>query len=315
MNNILSDESPQLVVINGDLITGENTYLANATHYVDQIVPPIVSRHLPWASTYGNHDSDVNLSPTALFQREKLWSNSLTQAMVADEVNGITNYYLPVYPSSGGSTPAMILWFFDSRSGKYFQTGAARPDYVSQAVVDWFQSTRDSLNAQYGSTIPSLAFVHIPTQSMLAFQQTGVSPTKEPGINDDIIGHQDGSDPYQGLDMPFMQALLNTQGLISVFSGHDHGDDWCFRWEGTLPTNNLQGNGLHQCFGRHTGYGGYGTWTRGSRQILVTESQLAQGAVQTWNRLEDSRIVGAVTLNSTYGQDDYPTVPDDSTGN
>ncbi|KAI7590558.1 hypothetical protein KC316_g3321, partial [Hortaea werneckii] len=62
MNTILDAESPQLVVLNGDLITGENTFLENSTSYIDQIVAPLVQRDLPWASTYGNHDSDFNIS-------------------------------------------------------------------------------------------------------------------------------------------------------------------------------------------------------------------------------------------------------------
>jgi len=53
MNTVLDNESPQLVVLNGDLITGENTYLSNSTYYVDRIVQPMIQRGLPWASTYG----------------------------------------------------------------------------------------------------------------------------------------------------------------------------------------------------------------------------------------------------------------------
>lgn len=53
MNSVLDSESPQLVVLNGDLITGENTYLFNSTYYVDRIVQPMVQRGLEWASTYG----------------------------------------------------------------------------------------------------------------------------------------------------------------------------------------------------------------------------------------------------------------------
>ena len=59
MNTVLDTESPQLVVLNGDLITGENTYRENSSDYVDSIVRPMVERGLPWASTYGNHDSQV----------------------------------------------------------------------------------------------------------------------------------------------------------------------------------------------------------------------------------------------------------------
>ena len=72
---------------------------------------------------------------------------------------------------------------------------------------------------------------------------------------------------------------------------------------------NLTGNGINLCFGRHSGYGGYGTWTRGSRQILLSEETLGN-SLETWIRLEDGSISGKVTLNSTYGIDQYPAVND-----
>lgn len=54
MQAVLEYEPPELVVLNGDLITGENTFKANATDYVDMIVAPLVKAGLPWASTYGS---------------------------------------------------------------------------------------------------------------------------------------------------------------------------------------------------------------------------------------------------------------------
>ena len=122
MNVILDNESPQLVVLNGDLITGENTFLANSTTYVDEIFRPLVQRNLTWASTYGNHDSDYNLSRAAILAKEKTYSGSLTQSMVTGTNAGVSNYYLEVYSSDTTKTTLdLILWFFDSRGGNYYQ--------------------------------------------------------------------------------------------------------------------------------------------------------------------------------------------------
>lgn len=54
MRTVLDNESPQLVVLNGDLITGEDTLRENSTDYVDKIVALLVEASLPWASTYGS---------------------------------------------------------------------------------------------------------------------------------------------------------------------------------------------------------------------------------------------------------------------
>lgn len=141
INAVLDAESPQLVILNGDLITGENTYLANSSLYVDEIVRPLVQRGLTWASTYGNHDRDFNLSTQAMLERERVYPNSRTDSMVHSPGAGVTNYYLPVFSSDETeSTPELILWFFDSRGGNHFQeldesgNEIPYPGYVDDSV-------------------------------------------------------------------------------------------------------------------------------------------------------------------------------------
>lgn len=243
MNSILDDESPQLVVINGDLITGENTYKHNSSDYVDKIVAPLVERDLLWASTYGNHDSDFNLSREAILAKEQQYPNALTHSMVRGRLAGVSNYYLPVYASRPTSytgskveIPALILWFFDSRGGNYYQEledgePVPQPNWVDQSVVDWFEKTKAALIKHYGKIIPSLAFYHIPINAMLAEQRLGIDAQREPGINDDNPLAQQGQASGQGevsgstfnytsQDGPFMKSLIKTEGLMATFSGH-----------------------------------------------------------------------------------------------
>lgn len=332
LNKVLDADPPDLVVMNGDLITGENGFLENSTVYIDMMMQPLLKRNLPWASTYGNHDYQYNLSAEAILKREHQWPNSRTQQMVHSRDAGVSNYYLPVYPHNCKQKPcgpSLILWFFDSRGGHYYQRKDAKgelmeqPNWVDYSVVNWFQQTHVELLNKYQRAIPSLAFVHIPTAASLAFQQhIGPDPNRQPGINDDNpLAAQaqdwcadgvtrDGSCEYGGLDTPFMQALSSTPGLMALFSGHDHGATWCYRWDTLLPSMTVKGNGLNLCFGQHSGYGGYGRWPRGARQVFVTEVGLEKLEVETWVRLESGERIGAVSLNATYNQDVYPLVPD-----
>ncbi|TID20302.1 Metallo-dependent phosphatase [Venturia nashicola] len=329
VKTILDVENPNLVILNGDLITGEDTKLHNSTTYLDQIVGPMVQRQIPWAATYGNHDREYNLSPTKLLEREKkLYPKlSLTKSMVTDPDAGTTNYVLPIYPSDPNiSTPSLLLYFFDSRGGHEFQRLSPTtnktigvPGFVHPSVVRWFESQKSLFLTQYGRDIPSLAFVHIPIYAMAAFQirPGGVDKNKEPGINEDypLAPQSIVNDTYTAEDVPFMRALATTPSLKAVFSGHDHGNDWCAKWDGVLPDMDFSGpaQGLAMCFGRRTGYGGYGRWTRGSRQILLREETLGR-EVETWVRLEDKTISGAVVLNGTYGGvDRYPAVQNTTT--
>jgi hypothetical protein len=149
---------------------------------------------------------------------------------------------------------------------------------------------------------------------MRVFQEDGWDSHTSPGINDDDPLAAQGVDAdgaYTGEDRPFMQALLHTNGLKAVFSGHDHGNDWCQKWDQLYPNVTMaQNSAPFLCFGRHTGYGGYGKWMRGSRQIKVLLNEDKHDAeVTTWIRLEDGSISGKVNLNSTFGKDKYPRVP------
>jgi hypothetical protein len=63
-NTILDDETPDFVVLNGDLITGENTYLFNSTDYLDEIIAPLVNRNIPWSSTVSTSKSIIKPAST-----------------------------------------------------------------------------------------------------------------------------------------------------------------------------------------------------------------------------------------------------------
>ena len=165
MRQVLAQEQPDFVVLNGDLITGENTFALNSTGYVDEIVAPLVQGGYCWASTYGNHDSKYNLSREALYAEEQKYTNAYTQHGPAG-TDGVTNYVLEVYsPVTTGHIPGpmALLWFFDSRGGSAYQSLPANVDnidnYVSNGTVTWYRSVQAQL--QVGSpTLFAFALFH-----------------------------------------------------------------------------------------------------------------------------------------------------------
>ncbi|KAJ5020931.1 hypothetical protein J3E73DRAFT_395107 [Bipolaris maydis] len=282
-----------------DLVSCEWVAPADANKLIDQIMAPLVDRNLPFGATFGNHDASKTCK-----NGRKL---SFTTQSVVGEVDkvGWSNYFVPVYSSTNGGDLKMLLWFFDSKGGRKYQpTGedVGVPSWVDERVVEWFRRTNAAFRQQHGRVIPSLAFVHIPVFATRAFQEKDHTRTANPGINEERIGYQgDVCDSqgnnckYSGADIPFMKATC-----------HDHGVDWCMKWSKNLPnTTPSNGNGLKICFNRHSGYGGYSDWTRGARQIVVGEDMLGKNIVDTWIRLENGKVSGKVTLNNTFGTDQY----------
>lgn len=136
MSKILATEQPQLVVLNGDLITGDAGQGFNVSSYTDHVVRPLVDRNVSWASAYGNHDNAGDLCSSDVFERETRYQHSLTMKMVSDPSAGVTNYYLPVFPHNmSAKAPEVILWFFDTKGGNIC-TGdhEERPTWVHQSV-------------------------------------------------------------------------------------------------------------------------------------------------------------------------------------
>jgi len=319
MRSVLSRESPDLVVINGDLITGENTFKENASDYVHQIFSPLVDAHVPWASTYGNHDSKFNLSRLSTYSAETTFPLSYTQRM-NPKLPGITNYYLLIHLPAGGR-PVAVLWFFDSRGGASYQHEPADkddiPNWVAPETASWFKETSSRLREQYGS-LPSLAFVHIPPHVFLSAQKSGIDSARFPGVNDDepLSIQGEGAD-----DQAFVDAILGEKGLHSIYVGHDHGNSWCARWpeEDRFRARRRHENeaeGPILCFAKHSGYGGYGDWNRGARVVRLSFhddnddgdfNEDGEMEVESWVRMEDGDVVTRVSLNDTYGLDRYPT--------
>lgn len=145
MNSVLKAESStELVVLNGDLTSCEWVGPEQVNGLLDKIIGPLVQKNLPFAATFGNHDMTKTCNTRTM--SEHMWDAgnrngkklTWTTSSVQGDYNqiGTSNYYIPVYASSGGGNPelSMILWFFDSRGGEdYNPSGTGNP----KSVGDW----------------------------------------------------------------------------------------------------------------------------------------------------------------------------------
>lgn len=145
MKSVLDKEGDtDLVVINGDLTSCEWLAPQEATLAIDKIITPLIERGLPFATTFGNHDMSKTCNPRDMSQhiwdmgnkngRQLTWT---AWSVFGDpNVVGTSNYYIPVYSNTGGGNPElkMLLWFFDSKGGKQFNTEGPVDDWVNEKV-------------------------------------------------------------------------------------------------------------------------------------------------------------------------------------
>jgi hypothetical protein len=141
MNSILDYEKPNMVVLNGDLVTCDHLENGYATPLIDQITAPLVDRSIPFAATFGNHDMSTTCSTRDMseqmwnYQGDKGQRLSFNTSSVPGPYNevGTSNYYVPIY-SSDGLQLALMLYFFDGKGGPEFKTGDAVPQIVDDKV-------------------------------------------------------------------------------------------------------------------------------------------------------------------------------------
>ncbi|KAF2073612.1 hypothetical protein CYY_005069 [Polysphondylium violaceum] len=280
MNTILdSEQDVDLILFTGDLITGNNI-IDNASIYWIEVISVAKYRGIPWAITFGNHD---DLASGQGGSRVDLLSFDIDLGSFSKfgprNVSGVSNYYLEIFDQNG-IDPLSLLWIFDSGDGscntkknkisnqKSFEKCNT---YITKNQVDWYKDTLAQYNNENKNSIKwSGSFFHIPLQEYMTVWNNQTCY----GWNNDSIACQPEN---HGL---FDQFKLDpTLKLVSV--GHNHGNDFC---------GNL--DGIDLCFGRHTGYGGYGTWERGAR-IFELNYDPNQSTVdyKTWLRFETGEKV------------------------
>ncbi|KAF8579654.1 Metallo-dependent phosphatase [Ramaria rubella] len=303
MKKVLKDENPDYVVLNGDLITGENTFAENATSLIDEIVAPLNAAKIPFSSTQGNHDNNVNITHLAEIEREQLVA-PLSYTRVAPPgvggEEGPGNYWVPVYQNDRDNEPILVLWFFDSRGG-FRKNLTNLPDWVDASVADWIASETEVMDKAWGppENRAALAFVHIPPNVVQNLSET-LNNTLDPGLNADeplSIGSTQSTFNTTlygtGNDKPFWDSVnANIKNLHAIVSGHDHGNEWCTR---------DPGKNVIFCFDKHAGYGGYDSpdWGHGVRDFVFYADNIT-GGVDTWIRLEDGTKRAIVRLDKDF---------------
>jgi hypothetical protein len=273
LDKLISLESADLIVLSGDQVTANNCE-SNATEYYRLLGERLSTYGIPWATIFGNHDDmdfeipGTNLTKPAKYNRKDLlevdqsFFLSLTQEGPSN-VFGTTNYVLDI---PMGDRPAAQIIFLDTGGGSL-------PQAIHQSQLEWLKK-----ELLFSSNLPAVAFQHIPTQDF--------------HFNEDVCQgfHGEGVASVWS-DAGIVQALSNSGGRVHFLGvGHNHGNDYCCPYSDTK---------MHVCYGRHSGYGGYGTWERGARVYELTIHEEDQYALhwKSWVRLESGQIVDEVSYS------------------
>ena len=262
MMRIAKTESPDLIVLTGDILAGGGC--DDAADSLRQVIKTVETCEVPWASVFGNHDDEGSADRYELMTVMQESRLSLTRPG-PEKIPGVGNYILPIQNSEANATAA-VLYFIDS--GSYAPTDIGGYDWIRREQIAWYLQESAKLTAEAGHTLPALAFFHIPI----------------PEYDEVWDFHTCYGVKYENVCAPqintgFFAALHEAGDVMGTFVGHEHVNDF---W-GDL-------HGIRLCYGRATGYNTYGRegFPRGARVIQLQEGERQ---FETWLHLDDGTIV------------------------
>ena len=266
MAEVLDAEKPDLVVFTGDLI-----FAKPAREGLDKALEATITRGIPFAVTWGNHDDEQDLSRKELSEHIATKAGNLTSTV--EGISGVTNYTLSV-KSTDGKRDAAVLYIFDSNSYSPIKKVKGY-DWIKHDQVEWYRQTSKAFTAaNNGKPLPALAFFHIPLPE---FHEAAQNESAY------FVGTRKEKACAPEINTGLAAAMLEAGDVMGVFVGHDHVNDYVVDWRGILLG-----------YGRFTG--GATVYHdipegNGARVIELTENSRT---IKTWIRIKGGKVINEV---------------------
>ena len=238
---LLQTTKPDLVVVTGDLSypVGLSSFSFNNTAPVQQFAAFMRNTGVPWAFTYGNHDTE-SYAATSQHDLNTLYkslsyktSKTLLYPYVQPDVWGRNNQLIEIRNADGSLNQGLFL--IDSNA--YTGDGFNKYDYIHDDQVEWYKENVLRMNAEAGRTVPSLVFFHIPLQQYRTafelYQAEDPSVTYNFGFNEESGTGKVCCSEYPSALFDTARELGSTTGF---FCGHDHENNISLTYEGMRLT-------------------------------------------------------------------------------
>lgn len=217
MDKLVERTDPDLIVLPGDNVSGISTDILTL-----QLVSKMESYGVPWAPVFGNHDAEGNATLEWQGDRFEEAEHCLFDRGPTD-LYGVGNYFVNIFEDG---TPIYSLCFMDN--GRYIDYGDRTAEtYVDYAQIAWYKWNIEGLNAEFGTSVPSMSFSHFAFPEMReAVEKYGILSDDGRYVIPEDMGQ--GSCAYLPGAAPVNSGFFETakaSGLTHAFFGHDHEND------------------------------------------------------------------------------------------
>lgn len=162
---LIDETRPDLVIVTGDLTfpVGYASFSLNNTAPVGQFAAFMRNIGIPWAFTYGNHDTE-SYAVSGKSELNDLYkslsyktSRNLLYPYIQPDITGRNNQIIEVRNNDGTLNQALFL--IDSNA--YTEDGFNKYDYIHDDQVKWYEENVERINNEENKVISSLVFFHM----------------------------------------------------------------------------------------------------------------------------------------------------------
>jgi hypothetical protein len=218
IHTMLDLEKPDFVVITGDVI-----FAAPGEPGLQRVLEPLISRKVPYAVTWGNHDNnDCDMSRREM--QDYVQQQPFNLGFRADGLNGESVFNIPIQSSRNPRT-AFVIWCMDSGAGSTV-AGVKGYGWITPEQIEWYnRESRAFTKANNDVPVPSLAFYHIPVP-----EYNDATCTADPRW----VGHKLEAVACPQLNTGFFAATKINGDVMGHFCGHEHNNDFAAIWHGIM---------------------------------------------------------------------------------
>ena len=282
LDNVISQEKPDLVGLTGDIIWGPP-----GKENLLTVLNRISKHNVPFVYEFGNHDWEQGPTNRDLYNLARGVKNN-----VLPDLTGTKELdYVVTIKDRTGKKDAALIYCLDSHAyPKGFPADKSKGTYawLTFDQVNWYrQQSQAYKDANGGATLPALAFFHIGLPEFNQAADNGYSP---------LIGtrreHVFGPEFNSGM----FTAMMEGGDIMGIFVGHDHNNDYTTLWH-----NIVLG------FGRYSGGNTvYNHLKAGARVIVLEEGQRRFSShIREW----DGNVCNSSVYPDSYVDDDWTKRP------
>ena len=223
---LIRSAQPDLVIVTGDFVfpLGIQSLSFNNHAPMMQFASFMRNIGIPWAFTYGNHDTEFVASHTAEEMRRMFEvfsyknTKNLLYSSVQPGISGRSNQMIKILNPDGSLNQALFLLDSNSYTGR----GWSRYDYIHEDQVIWYEEMIRELSLEEGRQISSLLFFHIPLPEFREAYEKYKAGDPEVVCYYGEVGEKNGAISCPDQQSRLFEAVTALGSTKGIFVGHDH---------------------------------------------------------------------------------------------